>query len=64
MPTVDTTSTLGLIKQADTLEVSGCRAAIDALGNSVENVEYRPIRRRFPYAAMDSVRELMRHGDR
>lgn len=36
----------------------------ELIENSVGNVGYRHIRRRFPYAAMDSVRELMRHGDR
>ena len=36
----------------------------DLIENSVANIDYKHIRRRFPYAAMDSVRELMRHGDR
>ncbi len=36
----------------------------ELIENSTKEIEYRHIRRRFPYAAMDSVRELMRHGDR
>jgi fructose-specific component phosphotransferase system IIB-like protein len=36
----------------------------ELIENSTKEIEYRHIRRRFPYVAMDSVRELMRHGDR
>lgn len=50
--------------EAAILDLMGQKRWIDLIRDRMVSGAYKPIRRRFPFAGLDGIRSLMRHGDR